>query len=231
METSSDFTTTLISNGSEKYHLDNTLTQFTNELPNEIILDGKKDWFVSLQDCGIHLNYENLSFPKNSPVLITFDGNDLVKNLGPALDNVTALSPEIHGYDVILLAYEKLILNTLPGFNIVTEELKLIPQLFTLDSIKAHLDQFISNSDFLKDYLKFDITTNIKKYNAEDIISEEEKISVKGLDKFLINNPSVEEVKLRQVRFKNLSSNNIIEKKIKLNVRWDYAYINYFGMH
>ena len=64
METSSDFTATLISNGSEKYHLDNTLTQFTNELPNEIILDGKKDWFVSLQDCGIHLNYEICRFPK-----------------------------------------------------------------------------------------------------------------------------------------------------------------------
>ena len=60
MEAKSTFTVTLISNGSEEYYPSNTLTQFTNQLQNDIVLDEEKDWFVSLQDCGIHLNYENL---------------------------------------------------------------------------------------------------------------------------------------------------------------------------
>ena len=55
-----DFTVTLISNGSEQYFSDNTLTNFTNQLPNDISLSKNKKWYVSLQNFGIDLDYENL---------------------------------------------------------------------------------------------------------------------------------------------------------------------------
>ena len=55
-----DFTVTLISNGSEQYFSDNTLTNFTNQLPNDISLSKNKKWYVSLQNLGIDLDYENL---------------------------------------------------------------------------------------------------------------------------------------------------------------------------
>ena len=38
-----DFTVTLISNGSEQYFSDNTLTNFTNQLPNDISLSKNKN--------------------------------------------------------------------------------------------------------------------------------------------------------------------------------------------
>ena len=38
-----DFTVTLISNGSEQYLSDNTLTNFTNQLPNDIYLSKHKN--------------------------------------------------------------------------------------------------------------------------------------------------------------------------------------------
>ena len=53
-----DFTVTLISNGSEQFFPDNTLTNFTNQLPNDISLSKNKKWYVSLQNLGIDLNYK-----------------------------------------------------------------------------------------------------------------------------------------------------------------------------
>ena len=88
METKYTFTVTLISNGSESYYPKNTLTQFTNRLQTDNILDKDKDWCVTLQDCGIHLNYENLAFPKEVPILISFDGNYLLENLGQAIEKL-----------------------------------------------------------------------------------------------------------------------------------------------
>ena len=61
-----DFTVTLISNGSEQYFSDNTLTNFTNQLPNDISLSKNKKWYVSLQNLGIDLNYENLGIKRYS---------------------------------------------------------------------------------------------------------------------------------------------------------------------
>ena len=129
METKSTFTVTLISNGSESYYPNNTLTQFTNRLQNDIILDKNQDWCVTLQDCGIHLNYENLAFPKEVPILISFDGNYLLENLGQAIEKVDEIFhgsvPNASSYH---LAFEKLISNSLPGFHMDTEELKVRPQ-------------------------------------------------------------------------------------------------------
>ena len=50
-----DFTVTLISNGSEQFFPDNTLTNFTNQLPNDISLSKNKKWYVALQNSGIDL--------------------------------------------------------------------------------------------------------------------------------------------------------------------------------
>ena len=74
-----DFTVTLISNGSEQYFSDNTLTNFTNQLPNDISLSKNEKWYVSLQDFGIDLNYENLGISKDIPSIITFNGDEFEK--------------------------------------------------------------------------------------------------------------------------------------------------------
>ena len=75
-----DFTVTLISNGSEQYFSDNTLTNFTNQLPNDISLSKNKKWYVSLQNLGIDLNYENLGISKDIPSIITLTAMNLKSN-------------------------------------------------------------------------------------------------------------------------------------------------------
>ena len=91
---------------------------------------------ISLQ--GIHLNYENLEFPKETPILISFDGNYLVKNLGQAINKVDEIwhksVPQGSSYRE---AFGRLISNTLPGFHMYTEELKIEPQFFSIDSITS----------------------------------------------------------------------------------------------
>ena len=71
-----DFTVTLISNGSEQYFFDNTLTNFTNQLPNDISLSKRKKWYVSLQNLCTDLIYENLGISKDIPSIITFNGDE-----------------------------------------------------------------------------------------------------------------------------------------------------------
>ena len=88
MDNGSEFTVTLVSNGSEKYYSDNTLTNFTNQLPLAVPLDESKEWFVSLQDIGIHLNYENISFPKNVGSIQAFDATDLVTDIGENINEI-----------------------------------------------------------------------------------------------------------------------------------------------
>ena len=70
-----DFTVTLISNGSEQYFSDNTLTNFTNQLPNDISLSKNKKWYVSLQNLGINFNYENLGISNDIPSIMIFRGD------------------------------------------------------------------------------------------------------------------------------------------------------------
>ena len=88
MEVKSDFTLTLLSNGSEKYFTDNTLRSFQNQLPQEIIFDKDKDWCVSLQDVGIHLNYENFAISKDSPIVLAFDASQLQPIVGTKIDRL-----------------------------------------------------------------------------------------------------------------------------------------------
>ena len=45
-----DFTATLISNGSKLFFRDSTLTNFTNQLPNDLSLSKNKNWHVALQN-------------------------------------------------------------------------------------------------------------------------------------------------------------------------------------
>ena len=121
MDENFDFTVTLISNGSEKYYSTNTLTQFTNHLPNEITLDKSKDWFVSLHAIGDHINYEVLPFLKETPVLITFDGNELHSNPHIAKKEFANSSQPITKDNI----YQKIISNQISGFEIKKEELKI----------------------------------------------------------------------------------------------------------
>ena len=204
METKSTFTVTLISNGSESYYPNNTLTQFTNRLQNDIILDNEKDWCVTLQDCGIHLNYENLAFPKDVPILISFDGNYLLENLGHAIEKVDEILhesvPNPSSYQV---AFERLITNSLPGFHLNTEELKIRPQFFTIDFIEDTLNDFISKSDYLKNYLTFNVVTSLMKFEPYQFINEDSSISITGLKSYLTKNPTIRQVKIHQARFKN----------------------------
>ena len=83
-----DFTVTLISNGSEQYFSDNTLTNFTNQLPNDISLSKNKKWYVALQNLGVNSNYENLGISKDIPSIITFNGDEFKKQF-KILQNMT----------------------------------------------------------------------------------------------------------------------------------------------
>ena len=102
----------------------------------------------------IHLNYENLAFPKEIPISISFDVNYLVDNLGQAIEKVDEILhgsvPNASSYH---LAFEKLILNSLPGFHMNTEKLTIRPPVFTIDFIEDNLNEFISTSNYLKNYL------------------------------------------------------------------------------
>ena len=137
MDKDEDFTVTLISNGSEQYYPNNTLTQFTNHLPNELLLNKNKDWFVSIQDIGIHLNYQVLPFPKETPILITFDGNDVLSNLHKAKKEFIDLSSPSTSdlIQIPKLIYEKILSNQLPDFKVIKEELIINSQLITLDTL------------------------------------------------------------------------------------------------
>ena len=81
MEIDKDFTVTLLSNGSKKYFSDNSLTSFRNQLPQEILLCKQKDWYLSLEDIGIDLNYGNFAIPKDSPLLFAFDPTGIISEI------------------------------------------------------------------------------------------------------------------------------------------------------
>ena len=186
METKSTFTVSLISNGSERYYPSNTLTQLANRLQNDIFLDNDKRWCVFLQGCGILRNYENLAFPKVVPILISIDGDNLIKNLGQAIEKLNRIlhesAPDPVSYH---LAFEKLISISLPGFHKNTEELKIRPQFFTTDFIKDTLNVFISKSNYLKNYLTFNLVTRVMKFEPYQFINEDRSISIPSLKSYL----------------------------------------------
>ena len=193
MDENSDFTVTLISNGSEKYYSTNTLTQFINHLPNEITLDKSKDWFVSLHDIGLYLNYEVLPFPKETPVLITFDGNELLSNPHIAQKEFTDFSQSFTKVNI----YQKIISNQLSGFKMKKEELKIDSNLLTLDTLAGSINYFIENSKFLQDKFQFRISSNKFDYDPHLVIKEGNNINIRGLKDFAYNNPNIKQVTIR----------------------------------
>ena len=88
MEANGDFTVTLLSNGSEQYFTNNTLTSFSNQLPQQISFSKDKDWCVSLQDVGIHLNNESFPMTKDRPIIFMFDASDFLSFDGTSIDHL-----------------------------------------------------------------------------------------------------------------------------------------------
>ena len=209
MDENFDFTVTLISNGSEKYYSTNTLTQFINHLPNEITLDKSKDWFVSLHDIGLHLNYEVLPFPKETPVLITFDGNEVINNPHIAQKEFSDSSQPFTKVNI----YQKIISNQLSGFELKKEELKIGSNLLTLDTLAGSINDFIENSKFLQDKFLFRISSNKFEYDPHQVIQDGNNINIRGLKDFAYNNPNIKQVTIRQVLFKNSFENRVADSK------------------
>lgn len=209
MDKDEDFTVTLISNGSEQYYPNNTLTQFTNHLPNELLLNKNKDWFVSIQDIGIHLNYQVLPFPKETPILITFDGNDVLSNLHKAKKEFIDLSSPSTSdlIQIPKLIYEKILSNQLPDFKVIKEELIINSQLITLDTLATAIKNFVATSEYVRDKLEFRISDNQFEFNPSEVLQRNYENSIKGLKEFVHENPKAKKVKIRQVLFKNSFKN------------------------
>ena len=218
MDNGSEFTVTLVSNGSEKYYSDNTLTNFTNQLPLAVPLDESKEWFVSLQDIGIHLNYENISFPKNVGSIQAFDATDLVTDIGENINEIKKVQISNEKKESSGISLQSSSSSSINKFSIVletdskrhiisTERLNIKPQLFSLDSIKVILEEFISNSELLRNNLQFQLTTSYV-YNIQKLTEEGNYISIKGVREYALENPNVDKAKIRQIRFKNIISTN-----------------------
>ena len=218
MDNGSEFTVTLVSNGSEKYYSDNTLTNFTNQLPLAVPLDESKEWFVSLQDIGIHLNYENISFPKNVGSIQAFDATDLVTDIGENINEIKKVQISNEKKESSGIELQSSSSSSINKFSIVletdskrhiisTERLNIKPQLFSLDSIKVILEEFISNSELLRNNLQFQLTTSYV-YNIQKLTEEGNYISIKGVREYALENPNVDKAKIRQIRFKNIISTN-----------------------
>ena len=138
MEFNDDFTLTLLSNGSEKYFLDNTFTSFQNQLRQEIIFNQNKNWCVSLQDIGIHLNYENFVTNKDNPILFTFDAKELFPIIGTQIDqlkNLKFLDSNILSICTPALEQDVSSSQEQVCHRIFIESLHISPQLFNIESI------------------------------------------------------------------------------------------------
>ena len=208
MEANKDFTLTLLSNGSDQYFSNNTLTSFTNQLPQEIILNKDKDWCVSLQDIGIHLNYENFSISKENPIFLAFDAQDLLPIVGTKIEDLS--SGQLLPSNVLTLCTKSKVVKNV--HHISVETLHVSPQLFNLDLIAKKLHQFISNSKLLNDNLQFLVASNYIN-NIQLYAKEGNETNVKGLKEYAINNPSIDVVKVRQVYFKNISYTSNSQEK------------------
>ena len=125
MDEKKDFTITLISNGSEYFYPNNTLTNFTNQLPDDIYLSEDKNWYATLQNIGVHLNYENLGISKDEPLLKAFNGHEFDRKFIELKKSDPLSSPETIASNVISKS------STEPLIHVV--ELKIRPQYFTLD--------------------------------------------------------------------------------------------------
>ena len=96
-----DFTVTLISNGSEYFYPNNTLTNFTNQLLEDIYLSEDKNWYATLQNIGVHLNYENLGISKDEPLLKAFNGHEFDRKFIELKKSDPLSSPETIASNVI----------------------------------------------------------------------------------------------------------------------------------
>ena len=187
-----DFTVTLISNGSEQYFSDNTLTNFTNQLPNDISLSKNKKWYVSLQNLGIDLNYENLGISKDIPSIITFNGDEFEKQFKILKKHDLESSTES--------ITSKILTNNSLKSPLNLEELTIRPQFFTIEKIGKYICEFITKSLFLKHRLSFKLgSTQFK-------ISPDASYNVDGLEEYKLKNPTVNKVKIYRAIFKNRSN-------------------------
>ena len=209
MEVDSDFTLTLLSNGSEKYFPNNTLTSFENQLPQEIVFSKTKDWCMSMQDIGIHLNYENFAINKDSPIILTFDASHLLPIVGTKINQLE--SAELITPSTLVISTKSSTRKDFKGLKvhsnfhqIPVEALRVSPQLFSVESIVSKISEFILKSDSLRDNLEFKTFTHVVK-GIQQFTKEENRHSIKGLKEFAIKNPSVNVARVRQVGFKNIS--------------------------
>ena len=196
MDEKKDFTITLISNGSEYFYPNNTLTSFTNQLPDDIYLSEDKNWYATLQNIGVHLNYENLGISKDEPLLKAFNGHEFDRKFIELKKSDPLSSPETIASNVISKSSTESLIHV--------DELKIRPQYFTLDLLEKSIRAFIAKSSFLKHrlYLKFGSTQFKVSLDASGF-------NVDGLREYILQNPSVNRVKIYRVFFKNRMNEKI----------------------
>ena len=211
MEIDKDFTVTLLSNGSKKYFSDNSLTSFRNQLPQEILLCKQKDWYLSLQDIGIDLNYGNFAIPKDSPLLFTFDPTGITSEIESGFETVTDI--KFLAPNVLSLCGHPSTPLPKPQIKITTDRscshmnidsLKVKHQLFTIELISQKIKDFISNSNLLRNKLLFHLGSSYIK-DIQRYAEKGSEIDIKGLKDFAILNPSVDTVKIHKTYFQNIS--------------------------
>ena len=139
---------------------------------------------------------ENLGVSKNTPLIITFNGHEFEKKIDQlAKSDLNSSSESITS---------KIITNTPLESSLHIEELKILPQSYTLKSLKKPIQDFITNSFFLKNrlYVKFG-SAKIK------IESGASGFNIDGLEEYLIKNPSINEVEVYRLIFQNHQNEKI----------------------
>ena len=139
---------------------------------------------------------KNLGVSKDTPLIITFNGSEFEKEIDQlAKSDLNSSSESITA---------KIITNTPLESSLHIEELKILPQSYTLKSLKKPIQDFITNSFFLKNRLH--VKFGSAKIKIEPGASG---FNIDGLEEYLIKNPSINEVEVYRLIFQNHQNEKI----------------------
>ena len=133
---------------------------------------------------------ENLGVSKNTPLIISFNGLEFEKKFDYLNKSDLKLSSE----SIAL----KIITNNSLEYLLHVEEFRISPQSYTLKSLKKPMQDFITNSFFLKNRLSLKFGSTQFKVSLDS-----SNFNIDGLEDYLFRNPSINEVEVYRIIFQN----------------------------
>ena len=139
---------------------------------------------------------ENLGVSKNTPLIISFNGLKFEKKFDYLNKSDLKLSSE----SIAL----KIITNNSLEYLLHVEEFRISPQSYTLKSLKKPMQDFITNSFFLKNRLSLKFGSTQFKVSLDS-----SNFNIDGLEDYLFRNPLINEVEVYRIIFQNYMDDKI----------------------